>query len=314
MAKTIKFNLICDGNPVRTIEDLQNNFSIEDVLAYYNNNLLHRWLKVRGYENEFEAVNEITDEEPINIIKKLILIFNIEIDEKDIEEGVYILDYLDERKELYSIYEQDGFKAKSILDDYQTGYHHLIDTIIENNSDITKIKSAISEIIEEYHDIFRISHRELFYKLYYNAPIAIFVLLTFEKARGFYLPVEIKDENSDDSFYDDIDDVHTENFDILMHDKAEMYNMVCEMVTKSDDILGEYQQKFSGETDGYWKDLEEKGRKYMILHMETGDFVRNAGKSKEELGNMDIKNRFEILDGIDYKSNYSSHILRYMEV
>ena len=52
MAKTIKFNLICDGNPVRTIEDLQNNFSIEDVLAYYNNKLLHRWLKVRGYEGE----------------------------------------------------------------------------------------------------------------------------------------------------------------------------------------------------------------------------------------------------------------------
>ena len=39
MAKTIKFNLICDDKPVRTIEDLQNNFSIEDVLEYYNNKL-----------------------------------------------------------------------------------------------------------------------------------------------------------------------------------------------------------------------------------------------------------------------------------
>ena len=26
MAKTIKFNLICDNTPVRTIEDLQNNY------------------------------------------------------------------------------------------------------------------------------------------------------------------------------------------------------------------------------------------------------------------------------------------------
>ena len=39
MAKTIKFNLICDNTPVRTIEDLQNNFSIEDVLDYYRNGL-----------------------------------------------------------------------------------------------------------------------------------------------------------------------------------------------------------------------------------------------------------------------------------
>lgn len=36
MAKTIKFNLICDGFPVRTLEDLQNHFSVEDVLTYYN--------------------------------------------------------------------------------------------------------------------------------------------------------------------------------------------------------------------------------------------------------------------------------------
>lgn len=39
MAKTIKFNLICDDKPVRTIEDLQENFSIEDVLKYYQNDM-----------------------------------------------------------------------------------------------------------------------------------------------------------------------------------------------------------------------------------------------------------------------------------
>lgn len=35
MAKTIKFNLICDGKSIRTIEDLQENFSVEDILKYY---------------------------------------------------------------------------------------------------------------------------------------------------------------------------------------------------------------------------------------------------------------------------------------
>ena len=58
MAKTIKFNLICDNTPVRTIEDLQNNFSIEDVLDYYRNGLLCRWLKVRGYEEELKKVEK----------------------------------------------------------------------------------------------------------------------------------------------------------------------------------------------------------------------------------------------------------------
>ena len=52
MAKTIKFNLVCDGNSVRTLEDLKNNFSIEDVLEYYKSGLLLRWLNVRGFEEE----------------------------------------------------------------------------------------------------------------------------------------------------------------------------------------------------------------------------------------------------------------------
>lgn len=49
MAKTIKFNLILDDKPVRTIEDLRENFSIEDILELYNNGLLQSWLEVRGY-------------------------------------------------------------------------------------------------------------------------------------------------------------------------------------------------------------------------------------------------------------------------
>ena len=78
MAKTIKFNLICDEKPVRTIEDLQNNFSIEDVLAYYNNKLLHRWLSVRGYDSELEKVSAITSTDPMEVIKELICIFDID--------------------------------------------------------------------------------------------------------------------------------------------------------------------------------------------------------------------------------------------
>lgn len=92
MAKTIKFNLICDNQPIRTIEDLQNNFSIEDVLAYYNNRLLHRWLDVRDYKEELEKVSAITADKPIEIVKELIKIFRVISDDKKIKESVYILE------------------------------------------------------------------------------------------------------------------------------------------------------------------------------------------------------------------------------
>lgn len=44
MAKTIKFNLICDEYSALTIEDLQNHFSVEDLLDYYEKGLLAKRL------------------------------------------------------------------------------------------------------------------------------------------------------------------------------------------------------------------------------------------------------------------------------
>ncbi len=44
MAKTIKFNLLLDNKPIRTIEELQENFCIDDVLELYENGILQRCL------------------------------------------------------------------------------------------------------------------------------------------------------------------------------------------------------------------------------------------------------------------------------
>lgn len=159
MAKTIKFNLICDDKPIRTIEDLQNNFSIEDVLEYYNNNLLHRWLEVRGYADKLEKVSALTCENPLEIIKELIIIFNVASDEKKIEEAVYMLEYLDERKELCDIYSKDEIKIKSLVDDYQTGYKQLVDGILENPEDVARIKANIAEMVTNYKWVLDLNHR-----------------------------------------------------------------------------------------------------------------------------------------------------------
>ena len=52
----------------------------------------------------------------------------------------------------------------------------------------------------------------------------------------------------------------------------------------------------------------------MIINMGAGDFVRSAGKSGGDMANVDISNKFVILDGIDYKSNSDIRKLQYMEV
>lgn len=305
MAKTIKFNLICDNKPIRTIEDLQNNFSIEDVLAYYNNQLLHRWLEVRDYKEELEKVRAITLDKPVEVVKELIKIFRVISDDKKIEEGVYILEYLEERKELCSIYEKENYKTKSIIEDYETGYWQLVDGIQENPQDVAIIKANISAMVSDYAWILKLNHRNLFYVLKDKSSLAIMCLLMNEHSRKYYLPIETKNEDE------------TVTYDTESNkDKAAMFQCICSMIKTSDfkTQLGENLVTFAGVTDDYWKDLEPKGKNYMIINMGSGDFVRSAGLSGGDLSSTDIENKFVIVDGIDYKSNSSSRQLLYMEV
>jgi len=305
MAKTIKFNLICDEKPIRTIEDLQNNFSIEDVLAYYNNKLLHRWLNVRGYDSELEKVSAIASSDPMEIIKELILIFDVVADEEKVEESVYMLRHLDERKELCAIYEQENYKTKNIIEDYEAGYRQLVDGILANPSDAAVIKANIAEIVSNYAWILELDHRNLFHILRGNSILAVMCLLMNERSRNYYIPTEITGE----------DGVVT--LDTTKNaDKKTMFDDICFMIRRSDfaTVLEGNLISFSGMTDGYWKDLEPKGKRYMIVSMGDGDYVRSAGHSGGDLSSADIKNKFVIVDGIDYKSNSDVRKLLYMEV
>lgn len=305
MAKTIKFNLICDNKPVRTIDDLQNNFSIEDMLAYYENGLLLRWLKVRGYMEEYDQVAKISSTNAIEIIKELITIFHMKSDEEKIEESIYMLSYLNERKELCAIYNAQNYQMKKILDDYEVGYSQLVDDILQNPDDIARIKADITEMIENYSYLFKLNHRELFYILLQKSYLAVMCLMMNEQARKYYLPIIFLDEAGTE-----INDLE------VNRDKVDMYKELCNLLTVKDfkGKLEKYIISFSGETEGYWKDLETKGKKYMILAMHSGDFVRSAGKIGGDLSYDDILNQFVILDGIDYKSNNKTHQLLYMEV
>ena len=292
MAKTIKFNLICDEKPIRTIEDLQNNFSIEDVLTYYNNKLLHRWLSVRGYDAELKAVSAITTDDSMEIIKELIHIFNVETDEKKVEESIYMFQYQEERRQTYEIYKIENYNVVNIIEDYEHDYLQLVRGILMNPNDVSLIKANIAEMVSNYDWVFELNHRELFWNLMKRSPLGVMCLLMNEESRKYYLP------GGDNE------------------DKKRMFQAICNLIEQSDfeKLLRGNLITFSGMTDGYWKDLEPKGKKFMIVSMEIGDFVRSAGKSGGDLTGSDIKNAFVILDGIDYKSNYSSHKLRYMEV
>ena len=91
MAKIPKFNLTMDGELVRSIEELQNNFSVDDILDHYESKRLHKWLKSRGYTDYLTKVEAIEYGDKTAIIKPLMDIFEIDYSDEDLSD---ILDQL----------------------------------------------------------------------------------------------------------------------------------------------------------------------------------------------------------------------------
>ena len=302
MAKTIKFNLICNDYPVRTIEDLKNNFSIEDMLEYYHNGLLNRWLQVRGYNEYFTKVSEIDSIRNIDIITDLIKIFDIESDDSKIRESISILEYIHERKELLKEYKSENYKINNIIRKYHQGYDYIINDIIDNKDDMARIKANIKKIELDYMGIYKFDYHQLYYLLQKEAPMAIFAILMNDNMRDYY----IDKENSGNFRY-----LSSGNLSKAINEK------IVSLVSNKEDLkkkLGEQLKIFKGDTEAYWKDIEPKGKKIMIIDMEEGNYIRNSGSFGEEISLSKVKGKFLILDGIDYKSNNKYKELLYMEV
>lgn len=325
MAKTIKFNLICDGQPVRTIEDLQENFSVEDMLGYFESGLLLRWLKVRDYKDEYKEVSEISTKDDLEIAKKLIKIFNVETDEKEIAKDVYVLQFLKERNQKISKYDSNRLEIDEIVKNYTKEYADLVKEIMDNSDDISRIKANITEIVNNYKPVLQLNYRELFWKMAdRDYLLVIMCFLMNSVTRKYYLDAgqpENNEENMDTTIKKDKEKIY-EKICSYFEPSADIYKSTADAIsspsasTKGDivKVLGDNVSVFDGKTDEYWKDLEVKGKKYMILGIGTRDKVRAAGNHNGDLSYDDVNNKFPIVDGIDYMSNSITSKLMYMEV
>ena len=353
MAKTIKFYMICDDHPVRTIDDLREHFGMEDVLGYYRRGILQRWLKVRGYDAELEAVNQMNAADDAEALTKLIRIFDVEKDPSEIAEFIKILKYNEEKakaaEEKKKKEEEEKIKAEeqkknkdgqnaNASDSDKARYLSLVNTILENSTNKAVIKSTVKEIAENYRHIFEQNYVDLFYLLYKCAPMAIFVMLSFDVMREKYL--------SDHARREPVLPENTLGIDlsILLRNKQKMVATGGPMYTKVEEqlsainnlkknspafgtmldvmlqesrlreILPKDLKKFSLNTFSEWRQLEPKGKKCMIFKVGIGQCVGPSGqRGSKTLGTNDCLGKFVLLDGIDIITN-SCAFTYYMEV
>ena len=292
MAKTIKFNLILDNYPVRNIEGLQEHFSIEDMLKYFKNGLLLRWLDVRGYKTQYDAVaaiNQSSDKK--EIVMALVKIFEVaEMEIADIEKAIGILTYLDEEKELNAIYKENAFSKRQIITDYHSGYIALIMHMEENKDNMAILKADAIQMEREYFGLFELNYYELYFRLIESAPKAVFAILTRDAFRKFWIGDEAKDE------------IYTSIKNILSN------------VERVKEILGNDLKIVKRDTQGMWDPIEKAEINLMVISINRGTFVKNEGMFDEKLSNTDVNYKLMKFNGLEYQCNNASFELLYMEV
>lgn len=76
-----RFNLVCGGKKIRTIEELRTNFITDEVISLYKSGKLHRWLQASQYIEELteiKALDVLGNLEYTKLAKKLLSIFKVE--------------------------------------------------------------------------------------------------------------------------------------------------------------------------------------------------------------------------------------------
>lgn len=296
MAKTIKFNLILDNYPVRNLEGIQEHFSIEDMLHYFSNGLLLRWLDVRGYKDKFAAVSAIdSGTDARTVITELIRIFEVEAEAEDIEKGISILEYLDESKELNAIYKENAFSKKQIIDDYHAGYEMLIRHMEEFHDDMAVLKADVIQLEREYLALFALDYGALYLRLEKSAPKAVFAILTRDAFRDYWIGKGDPSRWSSGTIYSSI-----------------KKNLLP--IARVKEILGDDLKIVRRNTQAMWDPIERPEVRLMVIAIANGTFIKNAGEFSEKLGASEINEKFVKLNGLEYQCNNENYELMYMEV
>lgn len=312
MAKSIKFNLTVDNKPIRTIEELRENFCINDIDELYREGRLQKWLEVRGFDEYLAQIKEINHETPIY---KLIDIFGMgsKISKDEVNKIVSNIYYENERKKQLAVWEKKNNDVKSIIQVYHAKYDELKNVMIENPSNFPLIKSTINEICKNYFGLFKLNYVDFYYEIYDKIPLIVYACLMNEQSSRLFLgyyPYNLP-KKLPLPFVDNILKKYTPILENVIKNYSGKFDIVNNCKNKDD--IEKYILKLSGSTDGYWDEKEPLKQKVMILGMSSSAEVNSADKKDSGLKRNYVKG-FVILDGLQYRAQRNDDFVYYMLV
>jgi hypothetical protein len=176
MAKAIKFNLILDNKPVRSLDDLRDNFNIEDLLGAYRNGSLKRWLESREMAQEIAELEKISGDD-INAALELCRIFHGECTTEQLEAAVYPFEFRQKEAEQLRQYENLKEQKNEVIRDYHEGYDKLLKELEEKGDDYAFVKPGVAELFRRYVGLYRLDANAFYDRFIKDHPLVILAML-----------------------------------------------------------------------------------------------------------------------------------------
>lgn len=193
MPKKIKFDLICDGYSIHTIDDLQEHFSIQEVLYYFRSGLLLRWLEVRGYQEEYDAVEAIQETDDTEIMKKLVSIFHIDATEEEIAETMELFRRRESRENRLKNYHRGEQNWKDIVQDVVDEYQDQIEELECFDGADEALKNKTDAFATDFKGLIEMDYDRLFHYLSDMEEGKIIQYLMINPEIGEYLQRNLRD-------------------------------------------------------------------------------------------------------------------------
>lgn len=296
MAKTLKFNLKFGNAVIRTIDDLRENFVVDDCYDYFQSGLLLKFLRARECAPYAEKIDALAKKNYAidAAVAEMAEIFCIDADKDAILAASYAMKIKSEKKDAYEAYAKGQTVERTIIQKYLYDYMTIVNQLVEHKNSLPKIEALVWELIDTYMPVLLFDWRVLFFNLTNNGAVyPVCHMLTYDFFRERYLT---KDEH-----------------EIVPGDREYITNKLIEHVLRVIENMSHFAWVKRAEVKSVdsWEIIEPAGKTFIVLALSDGASAGSADGSEP----IDAKNTFfNLTDGLRFSQSRENMRLYYAEV
>lgn len=291
----LKFNLLIGGKECRTLEEVKENFNIDDIKKYYYSDLLERWLLNNDYKDLYYEIKYLKEEICDSPARYHMGHINIKIKQglKDIffpehkkNETVSSL-FISITSNDKDYYNYNDYKNYSTADEYFYNYNEIVNVIINDSTDY--IKLYIDLLTERYGYFFDYDYKNFIKKIMENKNYyALFYMLYNDFIKKYLI----------------------EDNDISNFINEKILKNISEKVN-NDFSYVKYYSKSESNSDNHF--IEISNKECIILYIENASVTSIDNKNKVYNKDDIINDKFIKINGIRYNWQYNNKIV-YIEM